>query len=66
MRMTYLYYLTQRPAGPGCQPRRGLLEIIDLDRAYVPEIGMEAWSAVTYDRPLTDEEIRSYELTRKE
>ena len=61
--MEYSYYLTQRPAGPGCQPRKGLLDIEDLDNRFVPEIGRTAWSKVTYDRQLTDEEIRNYELT---
>lgn len=61
--MEYAYYLTQRPAGPGCQPRKGLLDIEDLDDRFVPEINLKAWSRVTYDRQLTPEEIREYELT---
>lgn len=60
---TYTYYLTQRPAGPGCQPRKGLLDIEDLDCRFVPEINREAWSRVTYDRQLTPDEINQYELT---
>lgn len=61
--MEYTYYLTQRPAGPGCQPRKGLLDIEDLDNRFVPEINREAWSKVTYDRQLTQDEITQYELT---
>lgn len=61
--MEYTYYLTQRPAGPGCQPRKGLLDIEDLDDRFVPEINREAWSKVIYDRQLTPEEISQYELT---
>ena len=59
----YTYYLTQRPAGPGCQPRKGLIDIEDLDNRFVQEINRMAWSKVTYDRQLTDDEIREYELT---
>lgn len=61
--MEYTYYLTQRPAGPSCQPRKGLLYIEDLDDRFVPEINCEAWSRVTYDRQLTTDEINQYELT---
>lgn len=61
--MKYIYYLTQRPAGPGCQPRNGLLDIEDLDNLFVPEINRTAWSRITYDRQLTPDEISQYELT---
>lgn len=61
--MKYTYYLTQRPAGPGCQPRPGLLDIEDLDDRFVPAINQNAWSKVTYDRQLTPDEIAQYELT---
>lgn len=61
--MEYTYYLTQRPAGPGCQPRKGLLDIEDLDERFIPEINHAAWSKVTYDRQLTQDEITQYELT---
>lgn len=60
--MEYTYYLTQRPAGPGCQPRKGLLDIEDIDNKFVPEINQTAWSKVTYDRQLTQDEITQYEL----
>ena len=59
----FTYYLTQRPAGPGCQPRSGLVEIVDLNNKFVPEINRTAWSKVIYDRQLTQDEINQYELT---
>lgn len=62
--MEYRYYMTQRPAGPGCQPRDGLISVEGLDpKNVIPGIGGTAWSMLTYDRPLTDDEIREYELT---
>lgn len=64
----YSYYLTQRPAGPGCQPREGLIRVMDLsgcaeEGECVRIIGRSAYSRVDYDRPLTAKEVRDYELT---
>lgn len=58
------YYMTQRPAGPGAMPRNGLVDVLNYDgKPFIPEIGREAWSRLTYNRMLTAEEIRDYELT---
>ena len=58
------YYMLNRPAGIGCQPKNGLVEIEDLDRSIViPSIGRGAWSKITYNRELTEKEIEQYELT---
>jgi len=63
--MTFTYYMTQRPAGPGAQPRDGLIEVCELDQ-NVPIDGVgRAYSKIVYDRQLTDEEIRDYELTQE-
>ena len=61
---TYRYYMTQRPFMPGAQPYDGLIGHEDLDPyVTVPEIGRQAWTMLTYDRELTDKELRDYELT---
>lgn len=54
---TFKYYTRLRPAGIGCQPMDGLIEIKDLNKA---ETGY--WSEITYNRKLTAEEIIKYEL----
>ena len=50
----YLYGMRLRPAGPGCQPMNGLLRIAPGGGQY--------HELLIYDRPLTDEELRDYEL----
>lgn len=59
----YGYYMTMRPAGPGAQPRDGLVNIIDLnpDR-IIPHIRRGAYARLEYDRPLTEKEQRDYEI----
>lgn len=58
----YYYYLPLRPASIGTQPS-GTREIINFDRRiYVEEIGRMAWAKVGYDRPLTEKEVRQYDL----
>ena len=60
---THGYYMIHRPAGPGCQPKEGLVEIEDFgSRTYIEGIDREAWSLIKYDRKLTEKEIRDYEL----
>lgn len=63
--MAFIYYMTQRPYGIGCQPNEGLIaaETFDL-KTYIDAIGRAAWSRLTYNRQLTDDEVESYELTR--
>ena len=59
----WAYCMPMRPAGPGCQPCDGLIAVKDLDPGFVlPGMTVSAWSALLYDRQLTDEEIRQYEL----
>jgi len=50
----YLYGMRLRGAGPGCQPLDGLLRIAPGGGQYR--------SLLIYDRPLTDEELKQYEL----
>lgn len=59
----HCYYMTQRPAQPGAQPKKGLTDIQAFDsRTFIPSIGREAYALLTYDRVLTAEEVRDYEL----
>lgn len=59
------YYCTQRPAVPGAIPR-GVVGIIELNKENViPEIGKGAYSIAIYDRELSLQELRDYELTEK-
>lgn len=59
---SYTYYMPFRPPSPGCQPMEGLLSIIVYDERMKVGLNLKAWGAVTYDRPLTDQEIKDYEL----
>ena len=57
------YFSTQRPAGPGACPKDGLLGFQNYDRrTFIPEFGREAWATLAYDRELTEEELKNYEL----
>ncbi len=57
------YYSTQRPIGPGSIPMNVVIKIVNFDyRKPVPKIGRPAWGYVVYDRELTQQEARSYEL----
>lgn len=59
------YYSTQRPIMLGGCPKRGLVEFYNYDRReMVKEIGREAWGYVFYNRELTEEEIKEYELVK--
>ena len=62
----HTYYMILRPLGIGCQPK-GFVDHKDYGkRTFVPEINHEAWGEVTYDRELSPEEIRNYDLVEKE
>ena len=50
----YLYGMRLRPAGPGCQPKEGLLRIAPGGGQY--------HDLLIYDRPLTEKELMDYEL----
>lgn len=59
----YRYYMIARPAGPGAQPKDGLVNVIDLDPSKVcPVINKPAYALLEYDRSLSLQEERSYEL----
>ena len=54
------YALLMRPPQPGAIPREGLKEIKSIE-GYAPS-GHHAWGWAEYDRYLTDDEIKHYEL----
>ena len=63
-KQTFRYYSRMRPIGPGCCPRRGMVDVQNYDRRkYVKDAGTFVWGHIDYDRELTDREIRAYELT---
>lgn len=63
----HAYYMTQRPFSIGAQPKEGLVEVEDFDsRKHIEEIGRDAWSRIVYDRELTEQEVRQYELVPAE
>lgn len=60
--MRFSYYMTQRPAMPGAQPREGLIEVEELNpNTNTPGVG-RAYARITYDRQLGVKEIIDYEL----
>lgn len=64
--MTMKYYSTQRPVTPGSFPKpkdNPVLNIVNFDeKTFVPEIGCKAWGYVEYEKPLTQQEIKNYEM----
>ena len=63
MNEMYCYYMVARPAGPGAQPKDGLVNIVDLDPSVNnPIIKRPAYALLEYNRALTVEEERSYEI----
>lgn len=57
----YYYGMRLRPAGPGCQPMRGLINV-DYVQNEISEPRRTYWSILAYDRPLTEQECRDYDL----
>ena len=56
---THRYYLMQRPPGPGCQPKEG---IVNIDYTTGRLDGHIVWGSADYNRKLTEREIADYEL----
>ena len=63
---TYKYYSTQRPIDLGTYPKSYFNRPIHMDiypgRQQVPGEAFQAWGAILYAQPLTEQEIRDYEL----
>lgn len=57
------YYSKLRPVGPGTYPKSGATDIHNYnDKIYVKDAGQQVWGYIEYNRELTPEELRSYEL----
>lgn len=52
--MEFRYGMRLRGFSPGCQPMNGLVRREDGDKRY--------YDILVYNRPLTDTELRDYEL----
>lgn len=60
--MIYTYYATARPATPGAIPEEGLEAIENFNTRR--NVGhCMAWSRVTYNRPLSAQELARYEMS---
>ena len=59
--MLYRYYLTQRGISIGTQPN-GFVSKLDTDGGELTN-GRRCYGYVEYDRELTEQEIKGYELT---
>lgn len=60
---SYKYYSTQRPISIGTYPTKNNLDIKNYDtKTYINEINREAWGELTYSEPLTDNQLKEYEL----
>ena len=61
--MMYRYFSTQRPVSPGTFPKKLGCVISDYpQKIYIDGMGFSAWGHIDYDEPLTDEEVKNYEL----
>ena len=62
----YKYYSTQRPIGPGTCPSEPFNKPVHIEfyenREPVQGEDFRAWGEIIYSQPLTEEEIRQYEL----
>lgn len=64
-RSLYRYYLTNRPPGPGTFPGRATnLKSFD-SRQYVDDIKQKAWGYVEFNEPLSEKQMRDYELVER-
>lgn len=59
--MAHRYYTTMRPPAPGAVPK-GATDFRDWGKRVYIGCGCHAWGWVEYDRQLTADEIRKYEL----
>ena len=55
MPVVYVYGMRLRGFAPGCQPMNGFVERRDDPKGKYHDL-------LVYDRPLTDKELRDYEL----
>ena len=59
------YYSSLRPIGPGTYPKDGAQDIHNYDnRQYIEDAGCECWGYIDYNRELTPEELKNFELVQ--
>ena len=60
----YRYYSIMRPCGPWTFPQKdGRETVVNFDgKIYCEEIGRVAWGYIEYPEPLTEQEVKNYEL----
>lgn len=57
------YYSTLRPVSIGSQPKKGFMDFINYnDRTEID--GKMVWAELYYDRELSSQELKDYELMR--
>ena len=61
--MHYGYLCLMRPPELGAIPREGLVQC-DYKDGYSAESGHHYWGRAVYERELTEEEVRHYDLER--
>lgn len=62
-----IYYSLLRPIDIGTLPRKDFTHYENFDiRTYVDSIGREAWGFVEYSKELTEDEMKTYSLMKKE
>lgn len=59
----YTYFSTLRPTGPGTCPRDGLVDFENFDERRMVR-GVYCWGRVRFNRPLTEDEQKGYDLQR--
>ena len=57
----YRYYWTRRGIAPGCQPS-GFVSFADVDNGKLTN-GRRCYGYIDYKEPLTDRQVKDYELT---
>ncbi len=58
----YLYGMRLRGFAPGCQPMDGFIERSDMTYRFVNDSTRVYHDVLVYSRPLSDKELRDYEL----
>lgn len=58
----FSYYVMNRPAGPGAIPTEGIVKVENFPKRFQFAF-CKAWGKVTYNRALSPDEVRNYELS---
>ena len=66
MKKLYAYGLVLRPIGPMCQPKGFYDWRQDSDMKFKLPSGEYVWTVIWYDRMLSDDELKEYEMIRLE